>query len=87
MLDVDKEMNHTNFRRCDRFQGFLRPANADESGAVQMLHCPGQGVKGRKVFVRDDRMKGIQELKLCEVKVFGIPMERGQQYIKSVTAK
>ncbi len=40
--------NRTHFRPCDRFKGFLATV-AGEDASVQMLHCPGQGVRGRRV--------------------------------------
>ena len=46
-----------------------------------MLQCPGEGVKGHKVYLRDDR-KESDQLKLCEVEVFGYRADEGEAQTK-----
>ena len=49
-----------------------------------MLQCPGKGIKGHKVYLRDDR-KESDQLKLCEVEAFGYRDDEGeiQAYISN----
>ena len=42
-----------------------------------MLQCPGKGIKGHKVYLRDDRNESDQ-LKLCEVEAFGYRDDEGE---------
>ena len=42
-----------------------------------MLQCPGKGIKGHKVYLRDDR-KESDQLKLCEVEAFGYRDDEGE---------
>lgn len=56
--------NRSNFAKCSSFSGKF------VNNTSLTLKCSGGGVQGHTVFIRDDR-KGENELKLCEVAVFG----------------
>ena len=42
-----------------------------------MLQCPGKGIRGHKVYLRDDRAE-LDQLKLCEVEAFGYRDDEGE---------
>jgi len=74
LVDLDAR-NRTQFKLCTRFNGFF----ADGEVASETLACDdGRGVRGRRVFLRDDR-RVLADLKLCEVAVYGEPLERGKK--------
>ncbi|TRY64127.1 hypothetical protein TCAL_08223 [Tigriopus californicus] len=61
VIDLD-DKNRTNFIKCDSFQGRMTRR--------EMFQCPGNGLRGHKVYIRDDR-KELNHLELCEVEIFG----------------
>ena len=63
-------MNRTSFVKCDSFDGAFDAARV-------MLQCPGKGIRGHKVYLRDDR-KETEQLKLCEVEAFGYRDDEGK---------
>ena len=64
------ETNRTSFIKCESFDGAFDTARL-------MLQCPGEGIKGHKVYLRDDR-KESDQLKLCEVEAFGYRDDEGE---------
>ena len=65
-------MNRTSFVKCDSFDGAFEAARV-------MLQCPGKGIRGHKVYLRDDR-KETEQLKLCEVEAFGYRDDEGKSH-------
>lgn len=61
VIDLD-DKNRTNFVKCDSFDGRMM--------GREMFQCPGNGLTGHKVYIRDDR-KELNQLALCEVEIFG----------------
>ena len=49
-----------------------------------MLQCPEKGIKGHKVYLRDDR-KDSGQLKLCEVEAFGYRDDEGEMQNQKAT--